>query len=143
LEYTRENDPRINPEKWPDTPARFVVHRGVTLDSRYRHRDEFGVMAAIVDYVDDSFNCTASLLIEKIFCDSKATNCYTVTLSHDGATVRDEVAQLCQEAVIAVRGGHNGIWIETAFDVDFLVVLDPWWDEPDLDAPDGGHPEVA
>src|SRR5205085_3516003 len=67
-------NPVFNPEKAADTPARFVVHKGVRLESRYGFAAEYKVMMCAVD----ALSVHALRRISSIFCDSKVTHSYEV-----------------------------------------------------------------
>jgi hypothetical protein len=129
MRYDRENDPRLDPDKWPDTPAQFIVHRGIKTESRYRKNHEFGAMAAIVDaFFENAAVRPETDLIEGIWCDSKATNTYSIWIRNNNRRVAEMLADAAEGALIRNSGGHNGISInlDRMFG-ETLAHRDPWW----------------
>lgn len=103
----------FNPEKAADTPALFVIHRGIRLNSRYGFTREYQRMMSAIDALPEDSRDR----ISTIFCDSKATNTYEVG-GHP--TIRD--LEFLEEGFMACAGGHNGIFAGDLW-------LDPNWDE--------------
>jgi hypothetical protein len=106
-----QGKPIFNPEKAADTPARFVIHRGIKMISRYGFAHEYQTMMRAIN----SLHETSCRRISEIFCDSQACACYTV----EGAPTREDLLAL-EQGFIDAAGGHNGI---TCGPIDIY----PWW----------------
>src|SRR5579859_3707521 len=98
-----------DPEKQPDTIAHFVVHEGVRLESRYRRQREFATMAAMIDALSASTTRDASTLVNRIFCDSKASATYLVEVTRSGEHWMAEVCEFLRQGAIKIDGGYNRI----------------------------------
>lgn len=114
----------MNPEKAPDVPFSFIVAHGVRLESRYGKRREFEVMGSVVGVLSPDDR----VLIDKIWCDSKAESCYSVNLHYKGAG--PHVARILNDAFRKIAGGHNGIWLKYG-EMDCGDV-EPEWDFDDV-----------
>ena|SRR5438874_383685 len=106
-------NPVFNPEKAADTPARFFIHKGVRLESRYGFAAEYKIMMRAVN----ALSVDALRRISSIFCDSKATHSYEV----GGRATRSDLF-LLQNVFFDAAGGHNGIYAGPLW-------LDPDWME--------------
>jgi hypothetical protein len=93
------------------------------ITSRYSKADELEAMRAMV------LELPAQLLAEvtEVWCDSKATHCYTVTVRR--WDVAKAVAQRMDAAAGAARGGHNGIEVRLVDSGDQHLTVDPDWRE--------------
>ena len=110
-------------EKVSTTGLRNVSWKSVSLESRYGKAHELETMADMVEELP------ANLLmqVEAIFCDSKATRCYTVRVAADTSQMEVEsIGKLFESAI----DGHNGIYFEGS---SAQLVLDPNWDWPSDD----------
>jgi hypothetical protein len=70
--------------------------------------------------------------IETIWCDSKATACYTVTVKPGPRqwairTIATAYGMVCLDTA----GGHNGIVVYAADNPWAVVAIDPEWRNPD------------
>jgi hypothetical protein len=105
----------------PVTPDRRLVVHGVALSSRYDLPHEYDEMAAIIDALPPELRC----LIESVFCDSKASASFDVSLRQ---TVPPGLAQRVgaafEQACFVVMGGHNGISVSPSH-----VLIDADWPE--------------
>ena len=112
-------------EKVPTTSIDCLEVHGVVLTSRYGKAHEFEIMSKMVEAVDEELRP----FIESMYCDSKATSCYDVTLAPVSKTKAALIATQLEEACIANSCGHNGISFNGAPGAN--IDRDPFWDEPD------------
>ena len=117
--------PSMDPDKIPDAPRDWVTYAGVKVESRYGKARELETMMAALDYLIDVGHGVARAQITKIWCDSKASACYTVTV-RDLFALREDQWQCLSYAFQAVDYGHNGIEIEALKGRD-SVTIDPEW----------------
>ncbi len=112
-----QGKPIINPEKAADTPALFVIHNGVRLESRYGFASEYQTMMRAVD----GLSAAGRRRISSVFCDSKASHSYDVS----GCPTLADLLQF-ETGCIDAEGGHNGICAGKLW-------LDPNWleDQPE------------
>ena len=86
-------------------------------------------MAAIVDaFFENAAVRPETDLIEGIWCDSKATNTYSIWIRNNNRRVAEMLADAAEGALIRNSGGHNGISInlDRMFG-ETLAHRDPWW----------------
>lgn len=110
----------------PKVPYDELEHRGVLLQSRYSVAREFQTMKAVVDVMPDDVR----LRIASIWCDSKASAIYSVTviLGMD----RSGLAEHICDCFRAATNGFNGIYVDHGSDQQ---VFDPEWpDDEELEA---------
>jgi hypothetical protein len=118
----------VDPEKLPDTPVRMVIVRGVTITSRYRKQREFAVMSQVVAALPP----WAVRVMQAMWCDSKASCCYSVAIDPDcdRPEITRSLARLLDQRFVALDGGHNGIDVGTSlFGGDTSAWADPNWQE--------------
>lgn len=108
-------------EKVPTTSLKALDVHGVHLSSRYDKAREYEIMAAMVEGVSPELR----RLIDNIFCDSKANDCYTVCLNPCTKANARRIAQQMEAACMLHGGGHNGITFEGA--QGGYLDLDPRW----------------
>jgi hypothetical protein len=101
-------------EKVATTSLDHLIVRGVTITSRYQKADELDLMRALILALPPPFY----ILVKSIWCDSKASCCYSVVLrewppSRTGLPDEAEVIGSCLERTLrSMRPfGHNGISI--------------------------------
>jgi len=124
----------LDTDKIPDTIAKFVIHKGVLLESRYRKSREFIAMASIVDYaeIDLKRRQTIAEVIKTVFCDSKASCCYEIVVYNDKDARM--VGYRAHEALFKEFGGYNSIVV---YDITWTKQLrrdEPMWNY-DLEVP--------
>ncbi len=102
----------------PKVPYDELEHRGVLLQSRYSVAHELQTMKAVVDAMPDDVR----LRVSTIWCDSKASAIYsvTVTLGMDRRGLADAICDSFRTAT----SGFNGIFVEHGDDQKFF---DPEW----------------
>jgi hypothetical protein len=93
-----------NLDQTETTPMKAVVSHGVTLGSRYQKAEELEAMDVMVEGVDPRL-CGA---MAAIWCDSKATRTYLVTLKGRFG----EVARLIAAQLGEASGVYNGIILQ-------------------------------
>jgi hypothetical protein len=109
-----------------------VVIGGIRVSSRNDYWFEISKMATVLERLRK----LERTHIKSIWCDSKATGVYSVTLK-DGsffawnADVAMVLAEQIGELFCKLYGGHNGIWLYGYKDKE-LCVVEPNWgaDEP-------------
>jgi hypothetical protein len=116
-------------EKVATTSLKSLTVRGIELTSRYDKAHEYELMQRMVLKLPaDSVNAIVS-----IFCDSKATNTYTVVLRNWDAKTAGKVGAQLEATLLNMKSGHNGIWVECSMrvpgDTERLVIIDPNWGE--------------
>ena len=116
----------------PKAPHGKLIYRGVLIDSRWDVLSEYHSLRAIVDQLPDLMR----LRIESIWCDSKCTNNYIITVKsqHFVEVLPDAI----EAAVIAVRRGHNGIMLQGHAGPHDYINIDCNWDSG-ADADDLSH----
>jgi len=118
-------------EKVPTTPIRELVINGVSIDSRYQKADELEIMCGMIL----SLPGTMPDGIKQIWCDSKANNCYTVSLRKWDQMTAEQCATLIHDyAMEHPPYGHNGIEVQGPdnWKAPTHVWLDPDWAVPTL-----------
>jgi hypothetical protein len=102
----------------PKVPYDEMTFNGVVLQSRYSVAHEFETMKSVVDAMDDYVR----LAVRSIWCDSKASAVYSVTIweGASGNGLYDDI----RSAFRTGAEGFNGIWV---FHGDKEVVFDPEW----------------
>lgn len=120
---------RGDAEKVADTSIKVAVEKGVEITSRYQKANEVFVMTAMVDALSESL----STYVLTLFCDSKASHTYSVTIKSWNKDIALEIARRFESVAVAMRGGHNGICVAVHSDKsmfgdhDRRVDLDPEW----------------
>jgi hypothetical protein len=114
---------RGDSEKVATTSVKSATVHGVLLESRYDKAHEYDVMAAMVEHLSPSLRSR----VRAIFCDSKMTASYAVTLRGD-CKVGDanEIGRQLGHACGEQQGGHNGIVLSGAVGAEDVWV-DPDW----------------
>jgi hypothetical protein len=115
-------------EKVSETPFSSMKFRGVPIASRYSKFREYKTMMAMVAGVEPDHRH----LIASIFCDSKATACYSVDLFQCEEPLAVAIIASMEAACFISDGGHNGIYV-SGVDADFDLSVNPNWEE---DAPE-------
>jgi hypothetical protein len=110
-------------DKVATTSLSGLVVCGVMLASRYSKADELEAMRTMV------LELPAQLRAEvtEVWCDSKATHCYTVTVRR--WDVAKANAKRMDAAAAVVQGGHNGIEVRLVVGGDQHLTVDPDWRE--------------
>ena len=130
-----------DPEKQPDTLAHFVIHKGIRLESRYRKRAEFAAMAAMLDHLERMTATPICELIDRMFCNSKASATYEVYFLERGALAADfSCSHLAYGAMISPQKGHNGIVAYRACNDEFLAEESATWLGDDDEVVIGSEP---
>jgi hypothetical protein len=93
-----------NLDQTETTPMKAVVSHGVTLGSRYQKAEELEAMDVMVEGVDPRLRGAMAA----IWCDSKATRTYLVTLKGRFG----EVARLIAAQLGEASGVYNGIILQ-------------------------------
>ena len=109
-------------EAGPKAPHGAVAYRGILLDSRWDILAEYQAMRAIVDRLPDLMR----VRIELIWCDSKCTSYFILTVKPHRFV--QDLPLMFEDSVVAVRGGHNGILIQSD-NAEGDLVIDSNWDE--------------
>jgi len=99
---------RGDDEKVATTSIKHLDLDGVTISSRYDKADEYEMMASMIEGVAPHLRS----LIESLWCDSKATACYSVTLRPCSLAQAREIGRQLEEACLKYGSGHNGITVE-------------------------------
>ena len=105
----------------PNQPP--VKYKGVQLVSRQNLASEIGDMKRIVDALTPE----KARRIEEVWCDSKATATYSISI-RDGLWESD-MQWAINSAIYEACGGHNGVYFASGAPVG--IDLDPYW--PDMD----------
>jgi hypothetical protein len=108
-----------DPDKQATTPAEWIIYRGVKVTSRYRLAHEMKLMRDVIDHT----SARAPGVVTEIFCDSKATSCFSAEVNDDASVER--VAALISEALLRCNRGHNDIYVSGP---THLASVDPDWD---------------
>ncbi len=98
----------------PKVPYDELEHRGVLLQSRYSVAREFQTMKAVVDTMPDDVR----LRVFTIWCDSKASAIYSVTVT-PGMDRLGLAEDIC-DCFRAATSGFNGISVEDGDDQHFF-----------------------
>jgi hypothetical protein len=114
----------IDDEKLSDRPCHWMMVRGVRIDSRYGKQREFTLMEEMVEAVPPELVDE----IKQVWCNSKQTFQFTVTLKRPNETLANFLRRAFEEFLLEHNGGHNGVWLE-ADDGSDLCVVDPQWRE--------------
>jgi hypothetical protein len=116
-------------EKVATTSIETLVIRGVRLESRYRKAREFELMRAMVPALPGPHREA----VASIFCDSKASYCFSVVLRQWSDRDARAVGIYFQQVLhSAPPFGHNGILIADA-GYSQRLELDPCWIGEDSD----------
>jgi hypothetical protein len=120
---------RGDDEKVATTAVPYIQICGALIESRYQKADELERMAAIFNLLPHRDHVE----IARIWCDSKATHSYSVTLWKWEKNLAIAIGILLSDAAIRIAGGHNGIVVaaengSTFGDCDRSIDIDPWWD---------------
>jgi hypothetical protein len=105
-----------NAEKVSTTSLNDATLLGVKISSRYGKAHEIETMMAMIRALQPAH----VEMVKSIFCDSKATDCYSVTLRFWN---REAAMQIAAGLDAAVQG-HNGIGVEFGPE---RFYLDPDW----------------
>lgn len=92
-------------EKVATTALKNAVVGGVDLSSRYGKAAELELMAKVVMALLPSDRS----MLETIFCDSKATCSFSVTMTPAPEAEVRRVAERLESLLLDINGGHNGI----------------------------------
>lgn len=95
-----------DPEKIPTTSIGGLVHRGVSLTSRYGKADDYRAMMRIVDALREE----DARAVSAVFCDSKAGSCYALRADVDDDRL-GPLARAFSEAGLSVGLGNNGVTV--------------------------------
>ena len=120
-------------EKARTTRLDGLRYRGVWLRSRYGKGHELATMMAALDYLHQAGAGVVYELVTDVFCDSKATACYTARANTRRQDVADPVAAWLAYAMLVVNSGHNGVTVEGDNGVE--AIADPDWRDAYDDAP--------
>ncbi|MFT3940256.1 hypothetical protein [Rhodopseudomonas sp.] len=93
---------------------------GVSLSSRFGKAEEYQLMTQMLNEVPALLRRS----IEEIYCDSKASLCFTVYLQSDDEEEGQITTEHLAAACVKTKGGHNGI---ASYGPDFVFVLAPEW----------------
>lgn len=104
-------------EKVATSTIDTIDWRGVLITSRYGKVSELKAMVGMVQAVGRSVD-----LVESIFCDSKASFCYSIQLN---PCSQDE-AEMVGNVMEAATSGHNGIYVNAP---GIEISLAPNWGE--------------
>jgi len=122
---------RGDEEKVATTSIEVLIVHGVEITSRYQKAYEFELMRDMILAMPRP--CGA---LKSIFCDSKASRCFSVVLRYWDADLARAIGAHLEKAATAYGGGHNGISVSADGGEKFgifgdphrSVYLDPYWD---------------
>jgi hypothetical protein len=100
------------------------LYRGVYLYSRYGDFRECEAMARIVDALDHTSNRFA---VMQIFCDSKATHSWRITIGKTFAHASEKIAAVAACVLIGAFQGFNELIVE--MEGEHLEHLSAYWVE--------------
>jgi hypothetical protein len=118
-----------NDEKVATTSIDHLIVRGVNISSRYRKADKFELMRALILALPSPFFG----MVESIWCDSKASCCYSVVLrkwvsARTFSSAAEIIGSYLETTLRSMRPfGHNGIDISDAKQFDRSIYLNPNW----------------
>jgi hypothetical protein len=98
------------------------LYRGVYLYSRYGDFRECEAMARIVDALDQS---STRFAVMQIFCDSKATHSWCITIGKTFAHASEKIAAAAADVLIDAFQGFNELIVE--MDGEHLEHLGAYW----------------
>ena len=107
-------------EKVATTALKNAVVGGVDLSSRYGKAAELELMAKVVM----GLRPAERNMLEAIFCDSKATSSFSVTMAPAPEADVRLVAERVQSLLFDLSGGHNGIDVVSGA---YSMFLDAEW----------------
>ena len=117
-------------DKVATTSTQDFLFEGVKICSRYRKADEYELMVEMIAALPAKLRG----FVQSIFCDSKATYTFSVTMRSWNQTWAQEIGQRLATVALAHNGGHNGIDVAAARDSgdifgdrDRQIWLDPDW----------------
>lgn len=118
---------RGDTEKVASTSIPFVEYKGVRLESRYQQADEFEIMSSGVDALPAAY----LKRVVSVFCDSKATYCYTLETSFGDDWFLKQTGKFFETGLFTrAPNGHNGIYVDGVHDGQSVEIC-PSWDEGD------------
>ena len=101
---------RGDDEKVATTSIRNLNIRGVSISSRYDKADELNLLSAVVEAMPEQ----AVVLIDSLWCDSKAQAYYNGTLRACSRAEAEAVAAALEHHICELSSGHNGISLDGA-----------------------------
>jgi hypothetical protein len=113
---------RGDEDKVATTAVRKLMVDQSEIISRYDKADELEVMRAMAQGLPASVRRH----VRSIFCDSKASACYTVTMAPWDPVLAEVIGWMLDLLALACDGGHNGIWVKGDTDGQ-QVIIDPHW----------------
>ena len=96
-----------NAEKVATTSIKVLKIDGVEITSRYCRAHEFELMRDMVLALAPRWRA----VMKSIFCDSKATDCFSVTMHRWDPSLAAEIGKQLENAALELNDGHNGITI--------------------------------
>jgi hypothetical protein len=99
-----------NAEKVATTSIKMLKIDGVEITSRYCRALEFELMRDMVLALSPRWRA----IMKSIFCDSKATDCFSVTMRRWDPRLATEIGKQLESAALELNDGHNGITIAAA-----------------------------
>jgi hypothetical protein len=116
-------------EKVPTTTIRELMVAGVTITSRYQKAHELELMRALILGLPPRL----AEAVKSIWCDSKATYCFSIMLHCWNQTTADVISTSIEKNLHSARPfGHNGIDISTDRKPNQSIYLDPNWNDEAL-----------
>lgn len=101
----------------------YGAHAGapVTIVSRYNNKAEIGVLDTVVSIALTKEDCA---LIERVFCDSKASWAIEIELREYDAARARSIGEAFASAMEKVNGGHNGVGVTCG---EAMYFVEPYW----------------
>lgn len=105
----------IDPDKWRTATKSSMRIMGVEISSRYGKHHELVEMAEVIAGMPPALRA----LIKSIWCDSKATNTFSVDLKPgmDVPFITEQIGACLHGLIMNVHGGHNGIYVGENYEV--------------------------
>jgi hypothetical protein len=121
-----------NSEKVATTSIKELNIDGVNIISRYCQAHEFELMRDMMLTLPPQQRAA----VAAIFCDSKCTFCFSVTLRHWNRELATKIGKQLEQVALQQSGGHNGITVaavdrEDRFfgDLNKRINIDPDWND--------------
>jgi len=105
-------------------PIKLATYKGVSIESRYDQPAEILKMKQVIDRLPPMF----TFYVKRIFCDSKAGNCYTIKLNTNIDRLAERFSCMA-DILFKEQGGHNGIYVE--YEGGSFIKDPNWNEEPD------------
>ena len=97
-------------EKVATTSIKMLKIDGVKITSRYCRAHEFELMRDMILTLSPRWRT----IMKSIFCDSQATDCFSVTMRRWDPRLAAEIGKKLESAALELNDGHNGITVAAA-----------------------------